>query len=252
MQVTMQTSKISSLRKDNFKNTPSISLLAMQCSLREIHFDPDESNRPEIENDKSVRQRSPLDFMLHSSAPMSPCQVNMISPPISPENNKSQVSTGTIRFKDGRIFRGKHIHGNIISGVMSYPDGSVYEGGWVDGKRHGQGICTFADGSHYEGDFAEGEFHGHGQLVWSDGGFYLGDWCRGEIDGMGMEVRADGTLRHNGAWRQGIPLRNHSHPAGSRKVSRAKLVVSRYHLQWPDEISSKLSHGPCGGGNSNE
>lgn len=51
---------------------------------------------------------------------------------------------------------------------------------------------------------------------------------------------------------KGFLFGNHSHPAGSRKVSRAKLVVSRYHLQWPDEISSKLSHGPCGGGNSNE
>jgi hypothetical protein len=93
---------------------------------------------------------------------------------------------------------------------MSYGDGSVYEGGWVKGKRHGSGICKFSDGSVYQGDFYEGNFHGTGKLTWSDGGCYLGEWKNGEIDGVGMEVQPNGSLQHDGIWRQGVPIRSSS------------------------------------------
>ena len=39
----------------------------------------------------------------------------------------------------------------------------VYEGDWVDGKRHGFGTFSF-DGSKYEGEWQKDEYHGEGKL----------------------------------------------------------------------------------------
>lgn len=122
--------------------------------------------------------------------------------------NDHKHGKGTMRFADGRVFVGEYINGQMIEGRMTYQDGSTYEGSWVDGMRHGRGKCVFTDDSIYEGEFREGEFHGHGKMGWSDGGWYEGEWWNGEMQGHGKEVRPDGSLRHEGAWSKGQPLRN--------------------------------------------
>jgi len=122
--------------------------------------------------------------------------------------NDHKHGKGTMRFADGRVFVGDYINGQMIEGEMTYQDGSTYKGSWVDGMRHGRGKCVFTDDSIYEGEFREGEFHGHGRMSWSDGGWYEGEWWNGEMQGHGKEMRPDGTLRHEGAWSKGQPLRN--------------------------------------------
>lgn len=122
--------------------------------------------------------------------------------------NDHKHGKGTMRFADGRVFVGEYINGQMIEGRMTYQDGSTYDGSWVDGMRHGRGKCVFTDDSIYEGEFREGEFHGHGKMGWSDGGWYEGEWWNGEMQGHGKEVRPDGSLRHEGAWSKGQPLRN--------------------------------------------
>lgn len=121
--------------------------------------------------------------------------------------NDHKHGLGIMRFADGRIFEGEYINGQMIEGKMSYQDGSTYEGSWVDGMRHGRGRCVFADQSVYEGDFREGEFFGFGKMGWSDGGWYEGEWWNGEMHGRGKEVRPDGSVRHEGEWSKGQPLR---------------------------------------------
>jgi hypothetical protein len=115
--------------------------------------------------------------------------------------------TGVSRFGDGRVFEGECIKGELVEGKMTYEDGSQYEGSWLEGARHGRGKCFFADGSEYEGEFWEGHYHGQGKMTWNDGGFYVGEWCDGEIYGKGKEIRPDGTIRHDGEWSQGQPVR---------------------------------------------
>merc|ERR1712241_698072 len=102
-------------------------------------------------------------------------------------------------------FEGEFFRGQMIQGQMTYQDGSLYNGSWVDGMRHGRGKCIFVDGSEYEGDFRKGKFHGHGKMTWNDRGWYVGNWCEGEIHGRGKEVRPDGSLRHDGEWERGQP-----------------------------------------------
>lgn len=50
-------------------------------------------------------------------------------------------------------------------------------------------------------------FEGQGKMTWTDGGWYEGQWMQGEIHGQGKEVRADGSLRHEGQWSKGVPIR---------------------------------------------
>jgi len=69
-------------------------------------------------------------------------------------------------------------------------------------------LCLIPDGSRYEGHSVNNFFEGQGKMVWEDGGYYEGEWSQGEIDGYGKEVRGDGSIRHEGLWRNGYPVRN--------------------------------------------
>ena len=148
-----------------------------------------------------VMQRS-LASKTQSSSPVSPTSaaVDIVVDPMIPQ-------IGILRFKDGRIFEGEHIGGHMLQGKMTYADGSVYQGGWLNDKRHGRGICTFVDNSEYEGEFYQGNFHGYGKMTWNDNGYYVGQWYKGEIHGKGIEVRSDGSIRHDGIFSNGMPIR---------------------------------------------
>jgi hypothetical protein len=122
--------------------------------------------------------------------------------------NDHKHGIGKMKFADGRTFDGEYINGQMVEGKMTYQDGSTYAGSWVDGMRHGRGRCVFTDESIYEGEFKEGEFFGRGKMTWNDGGWYEGEWLNGDMHGRGREVRADGSLRHDGEWLKGQPIRN--------------------------------------------
>jgi len=115
---------------------------------------------------------------------------------------------GVMQFDNGRVFEGTYFKGQMVQGKMTYQDGSIYDGSWVDCARHGRGRCIFGDGSIYEGEFKAGHFHGNGQMTWNDGGYYRGDWCQGQMHGMGKEVRPNGTVRHDGEWSHDQPVRH--------------------------------------------
>lgn len=40
-------------------------------------------------------------------------------------------------------------------GTYTWPNGNKYEGGWKDGKKHGEGTILFKDGSKMKGDFRD-------------------------------------------------------------------------------------------------
>ncbi|GKY98078.1 hypothetical protein MPSEU_000765700 [Mayamaea pseudoterrestris] len=121
--------------------------------------------------------------------------------------NGHKHGRGIMEFAYGRVFVGEYIKSQMIEGKMTYQDGSTYTGSWVNGMRHGKGRCEFMDHSVYEGEFSKNEFSGNGKMLWSDGGWYEGNWLHGEMDGYGKEVHPDGTLRHEGQWRNGMPVR---------------------------------------------
>ncbi|MEI6411945.1 MAG: caspase family protein [Bacteroidota bacterium] len=74
------------------------------------------------------------------------------------------------------------------SGISAYPDGSKYEGSFVNGKFEGQGIFYFANGDKYVGAFKENYPHGKGTRFLKTGGEETGDWREGEFVGSSMII----------------------------------------------------------------
>jgi hypothetical protein len=52
---------------------------------------------------------------------------------------------------------------------MTFPDGSVYNGEYKNGKQHGSGTIIFKDESIYSGTFVDGMLSGTGYLLHKDG-----------------------------------------------------------------------------------
>ena len=79
-------------------------------------------------------------------------------------------------------------------GKAKYPDGSFYEGAFVDGQHSGEGKIFFPDGSFYEGNWLEGNFNGYGTLVYSNGITLEGNFSKGLLDGKGTQKNKNGYI----------------------------------------------------------
>jgi hypothetical protein len=122
--------------------------------------------------------------------------------------NDLKEGTGKLTYADGRIFTGNFDDDEAVEGTIKFPDGARYEGQLHNGARHGYGVYHFNDGSVYEGESVMNVFQGSGKMIWNDGGWYEGEWSQGEIHGRGKEIRPDGSLRHDGQWSKGVPIRD--------------------------------------------
>lgn len=77
----------------------------------------------------------------------------------------------------------------------------IYEGEWLNGKKHGQGRLSFGSDGFYEGSFAEGEISGKGRQE-LNGWSYEGEFLQGQKHGEGTLIRADGGS-YTGGWAEG-------------------------------------------------
>lgn len=66
-------------------------------------------------------------------------------------------------------------------GILTYPNGDVYTGGWVDGLKHGEGSLTCNLGSSYVGSWANDQPQGLGEMTYSSGMTYNGNWENGMV-----------------------------------------------------------------------
>lgn len=56
-----------------------------------------------------------------------------------------------------------------------YPNGDVYEGGFVNGVKEGKGKYTWANGDSYEGTYKKDKKDGIGKMVFTNNGHYFGN-----------------------------------------------------------------------------
>ena len=61
------------------------------------------------------------------------------------------------------------------------------------GKLHGQGVMTFSDGSRYEGEFRDGRMHGRGIVTFPNGTRFECEFRDGERQDQGVVTLPDGT-----------------------------------------------------------
>ena len=89
------------------------------------------------------------------------------------------------------------------SGTINLPDGGSYKGIISNGKPNGKGKLVFHD-LNYEGDFLNGKRHGNGIQSWTSGlhqgESYLGEWKNDERDGYRIHVWPDGR-KYTGKWK---------------------------------------------------
>eukprot|EP00918_Siedleckia_nematoides_P088147 GHVU01193724.1.p1 GENE.GHVU01193724.1~~GHVU01193724.1.p1 ORF type:complete len:136 (+),score=21.57 GHVU01193724.1:169-576(+) len=84
---------------------------------------------------------------------------------------------------------------NIAPSEEKYnaPPGTLYQGGVMDGKRHGIGHFEFLNGNKYTGEWEDDELHGRGRMEFPDGSVLEGHFSRGNIEGYGYLKYAGGT-----------------------------------------------------------
>ena len=98
------------------------------------------------------------------------------------------------QYDDGSVYQGTFRDG-IRHGIASYisSNGFSYTGDWIDGEIEGQGEAKYPNGSIYIGQFSKGEPNGKGKIKFRDGGSYEGEWFNGKIIGNGTAKYANGS-----------------------------------------------------------
>ena len=86
-------------------------------------------------------------------------------------------------------------------GKMTYLDGSVYDGEFVDDACDGQGTAVYPDGNVFEGAWKQNTKHGHGLLKFANGDVFEGEFRHGKRHGWGRHVDGDGIYERT--WRVG-------------------------------------------------
>ena len=80
-----------------------------------------------------------------------------------------------------------------------HDDGGIYDGEWLDKKKHGYGVYKYPSGSTYEGQWQNNVKHGLGVYTWAKGGTYAGEFKRGRFEGTGIRVLRTGAVKA-GLW----------------------------------------------------
>ena len=110
---------------------------------------------------------------------------------------------GTYIEPNGSVYEGQFLDGRRhLRGTMRYSNGYVYVGEWKHGTIHGRGRFVTGRGEEYDGEWFEGQRHGRGRAVYLDGSTYEGEFSAGHRHGAGKMVFADGCS-FDGTWRMG-------------------------------------------------
>ena len=78
----------------------------------------------------------------------------MVTDLFSFEELKVRPNFAIKRYKES-LYRGELVEGGMRQGqgICVYEIGRVYEGHWLDDKRHGKGYERFSNGNQYLGDY---------------------------------------------------------------------------------------------------
>lgn len=137
-------------------------------------------------------------------------------------------------------------------GFYYWPDGRIFEGTFVDGKKQGKGRFFWKNGQVYEGEFKMDECNGVGTLFYPDGKRFEGNWKEGNKHGKGTYVFPNGQLF--------VVIYHYGKKMGEGKFidgagSNIQNVKEEYHSlakkaakgnQWVQDIGKKLPKRPRG------
>jgi hypothetical protein len=64
--------------------------------------------------------------------------------------------------------------------LLTYSDGKIYNGLFLENKKHGEGYLMFPNGDKYDGNFINDEYEGEGVLTCAEGTITKAFWKKGE------------------------------------------------------------------------
>lgn len=111
-----------------------------------------------------------------------------------------------ITFRDGSAYEGS-LQGDVFHGfgTLMSASGDMYRGNWNAGERHGTGEYTFADGERYKGEWAKGRMWGKGTYTFASGDRMEGTWQNnGLVKGEGSYHFSNGDF-YSGEWQRDRP-----------------------------------------------
>lgn len=101
---------------------------------------------------------------------------------------------GTLIWPDGTRYDGYFVNGQQEGlGRIIHSDGDVYQGNWANSMSNGKGKYTHRDGATYDGEWLNDLHHGWGREVWTDGAIFEGYYAHGKKQGKGRFVWPDGS-----------------------------------------------------------
>lgn len=100
-------------------------------------------------------------------------------------------------------------------GKYDYSDGSHYEGEFLHGVPHGQGICLYQNGDKYAGEWFKDHPNGRGKMEYHNGDVLEGVWQGGQFVRGSKILKADLSAKKK---------------EGGNKIYALLVGVSRYEL----------------------
>lgn len=79
-------------------------------------------------------------------------------------------------------------------GTLTWSDGSVYEGDFKNGKRHGLGVLRASDKFSYDGYWISNAMEGRGTATYPNGQTYNGLFVNGKREGRGTLQFVNGAI----------------------------------------------------------
>ncbi|KAL4461523.1 hypothetical protein ABPG74_016147 [Tetrahymena malaccensis] len=165
-------------------------------------------------------------------------------------DDQDAVELGLYQLKNGSVYQGQWKNGQRHGrGKKLQQDGCIYEGYWKNNMANGYGILINSDGDVYEGQWKNDKFNGFGTFTFFDGAYYIGNWLNDKQHGNGIEIRPNGTkydgqyfeskkqgkgkfILPNGSQYEGQFLNNNFHGFGIYIWSDRRIYIG----EWKDNL----------------
>ncbi len=164
--------------------------------------------------------------------------------------NSKPNGQGTLKKKQEADVSGMWQDGKLVENAGDAPERVVYEelpDCNLTDCENGLGRYTYQNGSMYEGEFLNGMPHGQGVCYYVNGDKYTGDWVRHQPNGKGAMVYANGD-RLDGMWNEGEFVRGKklltNEDKQANKIYAVLVGVSRYEhfktLKYTDDDAYRI------------
>ena len=119
-------------------------------------------------------------------------------------SSRNFTGRGRAKYPNGDIYEGEFVHGKRTGrGTYYYQAGHVYMGKWLTNMKDGFGEMRYKNKTVYRGNFQNSQRHGEGKIKYNNGDYYSGQWKYGMRHGKGVYFYKESQQRLEGTWSKG-------------------------------------------------